>query len=178
MTFRLFPWTVAFPASIPSTTSKEITVPWHYRQKIISHWAGYFNVNPILLIHVLKAISSKAELRADSIRTLASSLGTLTLRGKTARREWSTSQDLAAELRSIFSLSANDSSSVIDLTRKETEAVQKNYPSYSPRLSVRALNHWSIEYLSFPAGASRRNTMSARRVKVCPSISKRGCCRA
>ena len=91
--------------------------------EIISHWAGYYSLNPILLAHVVKARSSQDVINADSIKSLARTLGSLTAVPREAtRRERISPQDLHDELRSMFSLSGEMASKVIDLTRQETEA--------------------------------------------------------
>ena len=64
------------------------------------------------------------------------------------------------------------------LGQNQSHLVTSFLEDYSLCLCLRASNHWSIEYLLLSAGASKRKTMSARRVKVCPSILKRGCCKA
>ena len=89
----------------------------------ISHWSAYYTVNPILLINIVKARSSREELTPQSIKSLAGSLGALAAqRARGAQIEASSPQSLAAELGGLYSLTVDVASEVLDLTRAETAA--------------------------------------------------------
>ena len=90
----------------------------------ISHWAAYYSVNPILLIHVVKAQALAELLTSDSIKTLAGSLGSLAVRRSTAGTiESSSAPDLVTELQRVFSFDMGIAAEVVDLTLLESAAV-------------------------------------------------------
>jgi hypothetical protein len=87
----------------------------------ISHWSAYYNVNPILLINVVKVHDSLQLPIAGAIKTLASSLGSLATRqSRTSRSESTFSPTLVNELDRLYSFGADTAAKVIDLTRLET----------------------------------------------------------
>lgn len=89
----------------------------------ISHWAGYYSVNPILLLHVVKAQLARGHLNSNAVRSLASSLGSLSaIQDQTLRREGISRQQLRDGLRSTFALSPKTASRVLDLSSRETGA--------------------------------------------------------
>ena len=91
--------------------------------EIISHWAGYYSVNPVLLVQVLEARSRRGALTGDSIRQIAHDLaGVAALRGEPP------SGDLAASIGRTDMLSPEAASIAVEAARLEINAAGLGEP--------------------------------------------------
>jgi LasA protease len=87
------------------------------RAEIISHWAGYYSVNPVLLVQVLDARSRQGALTGDSIRQTAHNLAEVAeLWGEPP------SGDLATSIGRTDMLSPEAASIAVEAARLEINA--------------------------------------------------------
>ncbi|MGD8929361.1 MAG: M23 family metallopeptidase [Lysobacterales bacterium] len=91
--------------------------PW---AESVSHWAGYYSVNPLLLALVLEERIGQQPLTLDSIRKAALGLAALP--------EQRTSAQLASLIGSTYGLAADTSSKLVETARQESAATRLMQP--------------------------------------------------